>query len=342
MTKYSQWTVVLAMLLSALIPVGASAATATPPKVVFIGDQFTYMWGATPSFVAKPNWINKGWAWTPVSNCFMTCSGGLSGSTAARFQSDVVSQHPAIVHIMVGSDDLAYDDDAIMVFGIASNYMTSLEQMVSMAKAANIKVILGLEPLAWASEQPPYPQQLNAIVAAYGAQNNIPVVNYGDALCQCVGSTGWPAYGAGYDNPVAGAGPTPAGYALMTQMAEVAILNTLGQTPGGGYLQNIELSDQPLNVAIPPAPLQSNVNTVGPGYQLQFTPYGWYSNGLVEPFVNSTYAGSSGTWASSNPTVMYVNQTGVAWALSPGKANITYTSPTGVNFNLWTMTVTAW
>jgi hypothetical protein len=116
-----------------------------------------------------------------------------------------------------------------MVFGIASNYMTSLEQMVSMAKAANIKVILGLEPLAWASEQPPYPQQLNAIVAAYGAQNNIPVVNYGDALCQCVGSTNGPAYGPGYDLPTYGAGPTPAGYALMTQMAEVAILNTLGQ-----------------------------------------------------------------------------------------------------------------
>ena len=44
MTKHSQWTVVLAILLAALIPVGASAATAAPPKVVFIGDQFTYMW----------------------------------------------------------------------------------------------------------------------------------------------------------------------------------------------------------------------------------------------------------------------------------------------------------
>jgi GDSL-like Lipase/Acylhydrolase family len=234
MTKYSQWTVVLAVLLSALIPGVASAATATPPKVVFIGDQFTYMWGNTAPFAAnKPNWVNKGWA-SSVSNC---CNGGLSGSTEARFQSDVVSQHPAIVHIMVGSDDLASDDDAIMVFGIASNYMTSLQQMVTMAKAANIKVILGLEPLAWASEQPPYSQQLNAIVAAYGAQNNIPVVNYGDALCGCVGSTGGPAYGAGYDLPTLGAGPTPAGYALMTQMAEVAILNTLGQQPGGGYLQ---------------------------------------------------------------------------------------------------------
>jgi lysophospholipase L1-like esterase len=336
MTKYSQWTVVLAMLLSALLPVAASAATPAPPRVVFIGDQFTYMWGLTSTFAAnKPNWINKGF-----STCGTGCQGETSESTAARFQADVVSQHPAIVHIMIGVDDLAYDDDATMVIGITSGFTTSLQQMVTMAKAANIKVILGLEPLQWAYPYaiPPDPQQLIAIVAAYGASNNIPVVNYGDALCECVGSISGPAYGAGYNLPSPG-GPTPAGYALMSQMAEVAILNTLGQQPGGGYLQNIELSDQPLNIAIPPAPLQSNVNTVGLGFQLHFTPYGWYSNGLVEPFVNSTYVGSSGTWTSSNPLVMYVNQTGVAWALSVGKANITYTSPTGVRFNLWTMTV---
>jgi lysophospholipase L1-like esterase len=330
------------LLLSALMPVVASAASAAPPKVVFIGDQFTYMWGAIPSFAAnKPNWVNKGWAWTPVQNCFMTCGPGTSGSTAARFQSDVVSQHPAIVHLMVGTDDLSQDDDAEMVYGIASGFTTSLNQMVSMAQAANIKVILGIEPLAWASETPPYPLQLNAIVAAYGAQHNIPVVNYGDALCACVSSMGGPAYGAGYDLPTYGAGPTPAGYALMTQMVEVAILNTLGQVPAGGYLQNIELSDQPLNVASPRSPLQSNVNTVGPGFVLQFTPYGWYNNGLTEPFINGTYLGSTGTWASSNPLVMNVSQTGVAWALTPGKANITYTSPTGLKFNLWAMTVTS-
>jgi lysophospholipase L1-like esterase len=184
MTKYFKLTVALALSLSALMPVVASAATAAP-KVVFIGDQFTYMWGATPTFAANMNWVNKGWAWTPVPNCFVTCQDGDSESTAARFQSDVVSQHPAIVHIMVGVDDLSDDDDAVMVYGIASNFKTNLQNMVNMAKAANIKVILGLEPLAWASEQPPYPQQLNAIVAAYGAQNNIPVVNYQDALCEC-------------------------------------------------------------------------------------------------------------------------------------------------------------
>ena len=350
---YKSTLIALALLFPFSLPI-AAAAQVTPnyvrprspnetpaPKVVFIGDQFTYMWGATAPFAANPNWINKGWAWTPVSNCFVTCGAGDSEATAARFQSDVVSQHPGIVHIMVGVDDLSEDDDAVQVFGIATGFMTSLQQMVSMAKAANIKVILGIEPLAWASEAPTYPQQLNSIVAAYGAENNISVVNYGDALCQCVGSIGGPAYGPGYNNPGNGAGPSAAGYALMTQMAEVAILGVLGQLPGGGYLQNVELSNRPLNIAIPPSPLQSNVNTVGPGYQLQFIPYGWYNNGPVEPFVNSTYLGSSGTWASSNPLVMYVNQTGVAWALTPGTAAITYTSPSGVKFSEWIMYVTA-
>jgi hypothetical protein len=33
-------------------------------------------------------------------------------------------------------------------------------------------------------------EELNSLVANYGAMNNIPVINYGDALCNCVGSTG--------------------------------------------------------------------------------------------------------------------------------------------------------
>ena len=142
------------------------------------------------------------------------------------------------------------------------------------------------------------------------------------------------------NNPGAGSGPTVPGYALMTIMAE-AVINTWGQTPGGGYLQNIEVSNDPLNIAAPSSPLLSNVNTVSPGFVLQFTPYGWYNNGLVEPFINSNYVGSSGTWASSNPLVMYVSQTGVAWALTPGTAAITYTSPSGVKFNEWVMYVGA-
>jgi hypothetical protein len=326
--------------------VAAFAATVAPPKVVFIGDQFTYMWGSTPPFAANLNWINKGWAWTPVPDCFVTCGAGTSEATAARFQTDVIDLHPAIVHVMIGADDLAFDDDATQVYGIATGFLTNLETMVNMAKAANIRVILGIESLQWANAFPPYPQQLNSIVAAYGAQNNIPVIDYGDALCQCVSSLGGafsPVPPGPYMVPgeILGLVPNAAGYTLMTQMAEVAILNTLGQTPGGGYLQNTEQSNNPLNIAIPTSPLLTNVNTVGPGFVLQFTPYGWYNNGLVEPFVNSNYVGSTGTWASSNPLVMYVSQTGQAWALYPGTATVTYTSPTGVKFNEWIMYVNA-
>jgi hypothetical protein len=34
-----------------------------------------------------------------------------------------------------------------------------------------------------------------------------------------------------------------------------------------------------------------------------------------------------------------VSQSGLAWGLTAGTANITYTSPTGVKFSEWTMYV---
>jgi uncharacterized protein YjdB len=37
--------------------------------------------------------------------------------------------------------------------------------------------------------------------------------------------------------------------------------------------------------------------------------------------------------------VAQVNQQGRVWALTVGKTNITYTSPTGIKFSEWTLTV---
>ena len=358
MNKHSKLTLTtLALILSALVLSIAASAQAAPnyvrprgteatpaPKVVFIGDQFTYMWGATPPFAANTNWINQGWAWTPVTDCFMICGAGTSGAALARFQTDVIDLHPAIVHIMVGADDLAMDDDAQQVFGIAQGFMSSLEEMVNMAKAADIQVILGIESVAWASATPPYAQQLNAVVAAYGAQNNIPVINYGNALCGCVASTGGTGIGqnfatvAPYMAPLAGTNaevPTAAGYALMTQMA-AAVINTLNLKLTGGYLQDVEQENARAGVEQPVV----NGNTVGSQVAIQFTPYGVYSGlAAAQPMLNSNYAGATGTWASSNPLVMYVSQTGLAWAITSGTAIITYTSPTGVKFSEWIMYV---
>ena len=333
MNRHRKATVVLLALLSSAF-FSAYASTAAP-RVVFIGDWVTYSWNG--AFAANPNWINQG---TPGQGLL---GNGNSADTLARFQSDVVNLHPAVVHIMIGSSDADEDDDAMYRLTF-SNFLSNLDAMVKEARAANIQVILGIEPQNLAFGGPIEP--LNSIVENYGATHKIPVVNYADALCGCIGSTG--AISVGYDFTTQNALMVPAtdqtgsalipsstGYALMTQMAEAAI-NTIRATVERGYLQNIQQANG--NEDNGPTP---NVNTVNVGAVVQFTPQASYSNGSVQPILNSNFAGSSGTWTSSHPLVMYVSQKGLAWSLSPGKAIITYTSPTGIRFSEWVMNISS-
>ena len=332
----------LALILSA---VSSSHAATTAPKVVFIGDSATYKWAS--AFAGNSNWVNEG---------ATTSENGTAAGVLARFQADVVNLHPAVVHIMIGSEDAGEAHDATYA-SYTANFLTSLNSMVAEANSANIKVVLGIEPPNFAAPNGAA-EPLNAAIVTYAAAHNIPVINYADALCGCVGSTG--ATGVGYTwvynsgtsslqitnylTPAPGdtdalyaATPSVAGYALMTQMAE-ATINTMNATLEGGYLQDVELPVLANSTGTQPI----NVNTVNPGTAVQFTPYGYYSNGLLEPFVNSNFAGSTGTWASSNPQVMFVSQKGLAWSLSPGTAVITYTSPTGKSFNRWIMYIDAY
>jgi hypothetical protein len=313
MTKHSKRTLAaFALLLSAMMPVVSNAQAApkfvrprtpnTPaPKVVFIGDWITYNW--TTAFAANPNWINQG------SPDFFD---GNSGATAARFQADVVGLHPSIVHIMVGVVDEAQEDDALMAL-TTPDFLNNLNTMVQEAKAANIQVILGMEPSGVSQE--------NAVIAAYGAANNIPVINY-DAVQMASADI---YQGEAYV-------PTASGYATMTQLAEVAIA-TVNLTLKGGYLQNEQLANG--NGAA-----ETNVNTVVPGVTIQFTPMGEYSDGSLQPVLNTNLQGASGTWTSSNPLVMYVSPTGLAWPLTPGTSTIRYTALNGVAFSEWVMYVT--
>jgi hypothetical protein len=84
-----------------------------------------------------------------------------------------------------------------------------------------------------------------------------------------------------------------------------------------------------------------NVNTVSPPAVVQFTQIGLYSDGSKHPLLNTNVQGSTGTWTSSNPVVIYINQQGFAWPLSKSTAIIRYTAPSGVNFSEWIMHVTA-
>jgi Bacterial Ig-like domain (group 2) len=334
----------LAVLLALLSvsPVAAFAATGAPPKVVFIGDQYTANW----PFPANSGWINEG---NPATGYWNSIGSSLlSPSALSEFQSAVVSQHPAIVHIMVGSNDIWNADDAGYT-EIVPRFVTSITAMVQEAKAANIQVILGNIP----NEGPTggsLAMEMNDWLDAYGAGNGIQVINYSDALCGCVGSVGSGAanwsigsttqpvlYGATIPvtptTPEGGTLPTAAGFALMTELAQTAIAN-LTATLKSGYLQDVEY----------PGPDETseggvNVNTVNPGSFLQFTPIGQYSDGSTHPQLNTTFAGASGTWTSSNPQVMSVSQTGRAASLTPGTAVIKYTAPNGVQFSEWIMYV---
>jgi acyl-CoA thioesterase I len=315
----------------------AMAATPVQPKVIFVGDQLTTGWNMS----SNPNWVNHGYETAQYAE--------------ARFQTDVVSLHPAIVHIVVGAGDIegASPVSELTISGLVASYITS---MVEQAKAANIKVILGTEPpppINWINMTP-----INAFIEAYGAANNIPVINYADALCGCVESAG-PSLGiTGYfystaaPNPsgayvplLAPTGfygamiPTAAGYALMTQLAQNTIATVSGVTLKSGHLQNfgtLLYSDGDGT----PGPFPANENNVLVGAALQFVANGVYSDGSSRTLTNTNLAGSSGTWTSSNPGVMAVSQSGQSWAISPGTARISYRSPNGIGFSPWDMTVT--
>jgi len=337
MTKHYKVTVAfLALFLSAFF--SASAAN-TAPKVVFIGDWITYGWAS--AFAANPNWINKGVDDTLYSGP------GSSAAVLARFQADVVSQHPNIVHILIGPADANIVYDSMFLLYL-QEFESNLDAMVKEARASNIQVVLGMgsQDFELAGNLEP----INAIIAAYGAANNIPVINYGDPLCGCVESSTY-MRGYSYTPPIIGtdasgnplittptssseaATPTTAGYALMTQMAENAIA-TIGLTIKSGYLTDV---NEPNGEGVyAPTP---NVNTVYPNNVLQFIPQGVYSDGVVRPILNTSFTGTNGIWTSSNPLVMNVNQDGLAWSLSAGTANITYTSPNGIRFSYWTMYV---
>lgn len=325
-------------LAGALLLSGFVHAATPAPKVVFIGDWVTSYWPSMPA-----NWLNYG---DPYFNqCFTEaadCWQGGSSGVLARFQSNVVALHPAIVHIMIGAvdaDGTSSEDASSPIYQYpysTSAFLANLEAMVKEARAANIQVILGIEPSIFSFGAPLQP--VNALIASYGAQNGIPVINYADALCACVDSVGGgssmnpnPYLGPPLDKENQGLAPTAAGYALMAQMAQ-AVIGTMNMKVQGGYLQNVLQAAGGVATA--------NVNTVGPNAVVQFTPEGYYAGSLVEPFVNDSYAGSNGTWVSSNPLVMYVNQRGLAYSLSPGTAAIMYTSPAGVRFSPWVMYVT--
>jgi lysophospholipase L1-like esterase len=168
------------LLLSALMPLAAhaqlspdyhrlAAPPAPPAKVVFVGDYVTAQWAS--AFAANPNWINQG----NPDPLYLVSSGETSEAVLASFQANVVSLHPAVVHLLIGLPDAVTSHDPTYSSTVPG-FLADLTSIVEEAKAANIKVVLGLEPNLPNLNTYILPQ-INAAIVSFAAANNIPVIN---------------------------------------------------------------------------------------------------------------------------------------------------------------------
>lgn len=316
-------------LVLAIIAVGAHAQQ----QVAFIGDNLTYAWQQTQQFQANTNWLPYGFT-VP----FEPGPGRGTEAALTELRAIIATGQKPIIHLMVGQADADGQDDGgnqdALVFAVFAHNM---ETIINTAQAAKLKIIIGTDPFAVVGNM----GQFNSWLMQYCAAHEIPVVNYAAALRGAGFAASLQPYApVFYTAP----GPndfslptlTPAGYALITGMAETQIGLTSGAfTLTHGYLSATILPD----LEDP----QSEVggNTAIDGSTVQFTPFGQYSDGRTRIINNVGLNGDVGTWTSSNPAVIWIQtgQDGVAMAWAPGTANVHFVSPTGIKFNEWTMYV---
>lgn len=181
-------------------------------RVVFMGDSITEGWADQPFLTSNQAFVGR----------------GISGQTAAqmlvRFRADVIDLHPAVVHIMAGTNDVAQNNGAETLAEI-EGYIKS---MVELAQANGIRVILASIPPAadfyWHKGLKPAPKirALNDWLRAYSACHNLIYADYWSALRAPDGGMK-PAYSED------GVHPNAAGYRAMRPVAEIAVKRALRQ-----------------------------------------------------------------------------------------------------------------
>ena len=182
----------------------------TARDVVFMGDSITEGWRYGDRGFFTGGWIDRG------------ISGQTTPQMLLRFPGDVLALHPRVVHIMAGTNDVAGNTGPTSMETIVGN----IAAMVTLAKAAGIRVVLAATPPAasfkWSPDLKPAPQiaALNARLRDLATREKVTFVDYGTVL-------GMPDGAMKDALTLDGVHPNAAGYAAMGPLAKKAVAAAL-------------------------------------------------------------------------------------------------------------------
>jgi acyl-CoA thioesterase I len=178
-------------------------------RVVFMGDSITQGWKLDQSFPGKP-YINRG------------IGGQTTPQMVVRFRQDVIDLKPKVVVILAGINDIAGNTGPMTLDQTEGN----IASMAELASANGIRVVLcSVLPaydFPWSPGLTPAPKvvAVNAWMKQYAAEKHHIYVDYYSAT---VDERGGLPSALSKD----GVHPLPAGYAIMTPLAEAAIEKAL-------------------------------------------------------------------------------------------------------------------
>jgi lysophospholipase L1-like esterase len=184
---------------------------------VFLGDSITEGWKHAVPTMFGADVLDRG------------IGGQTTEQMLVRFRSDVLDLHPAVVHIMAGTNDVAGNRGATTVATIEGNIRSLVEQ----ARANGIEVVLASIPPARGFGWSPVEHagdtiiEINAWLKDYARREGIVYVDYHAALSDASG-------GMRAEFSDDGVHPGRAAYEAMRPLARDALRTALAAHHGAG------------------------------------------------------------------------------------------------------------
>jgi lysophospholipase L1-like esterase len=185
----------------------AKLPPASDHRVIYFGDSITELWGAGIPGLRSDDVINRG------------ISGQTTAQMLVRFKSDVLNLKPRVVHLLMGTNDVAGNTGATTLKRIED----AISSMAEQARASGAKVVIGsvlpMKVVTWRKEiQAPDTmiRELNRWLSDYAKREEFMYVDYFSVL-----EDGTGAFKSALT--VDGVHPNKSGYDVMAPLASAAI-----------------------------------------------------------------------------------------------------------------------